>query len=389
MRVAVFTNTYYPTLNGVAHCVDAYRRGLEARGHEVYIFAPCPAEYDPAQDRERVYRFPAVATPGDWDYDIAVPYSRPVMKALRETQFDIVHTQHPLWVGVWGGWYARWAGLPLVTTIHTEYALYAHIVPLPEPLVEAYLRNRVTTYCNKCQVVTTPAASTRDRLLDQGVTTPIEILPNPIELSKLAPPEPDKVRSRYHIPKEAFVMGFVGRLAPEKNLSTVLAAAEIVARQVPGARFLMVGEGTESRNLRQQARELGMADRVVFAGAVEHEQVVHYHAAMDVFVTASGSETQPLAYTEAMAVGTPVVAVRAPGAEDMITHGENGLLSEPQEGAQGLARQILRLVEDPTLRLAIAARAREQVKRYDLGVVTERLLGIYETAMERYQLASR
>ncbi len=385
MRVAIFTNTYHPTLNGVANCVDAYRRGLETRGHDVYVFAPCPGDWDPARDAPHILRFPALPLPGDWDYDIAVPYSKPVMHALRDVTFDVVHTQHPVWVGAWGAWFARWAGLPLVTTIHTQYELYARLVPLPEPLVDAYLKVQVSSYCNKCQVVTTPVQSTRERLIDQGIVVPIELLYNPIELARLPVPDPARVRAAHGLAADAFVIGFIGRLAPEKNLETVLEACSLVLARVAGARVLMVGDGAEMKSLRALADRLAIADRVVFTGAVDHEQVAHYQAALDVFVTASMSETQPLSYTEAMAVGTPVVAVRAPGARDMIESGTNGLLSEAGEGAAGLAAQVLLLARDRVLRDRIVATARQRVKRYDLGCVTDRLLEIYTLAIDRYR----
>lgn len=383
MRVAIFTSTYHPTLNGVANCVAAYRKGLQARGHEVFIFAPAPADYDPAQDEQNTLRFPSVPFPGDWDYDIAVPYSAPVMKTLRKVPFDIVHTQHPVWVGVWGQWFATWEGLPLVTTVHTEYELYTQLVPLPEQLVDAYLKTRVTTYCNKCHVVTTPVRSTRDRLMRRGVVTPIELLRNPIDVSAMPEPAPEKVRAE-HALGDDFVVGFIGRLAPEKNLNTVLKAAALVMQHTPRCRFLMVGAGAELRGLKACAAELGIADRVVFTGAVEHAQVMHYHAALDAFITASMSETQPLSYTEAMAAGTPIVAVKAPGAQDMIRHEHNGLLSPPEDGAEGLATQVLRLIQQPDLRKGIIDTASERVGEYDISAVTRRLEEIYEMAVDRH-----
>jgi len=260
-------------------------------------------------------------------------------------------------------------------------------VPLPEPLVEAYLKASVTNYCNKAQVVTTPVPSARERLIAQGVVTPIEIVPNPIDLESLPVPDPASVRKQWGLAPDAYVMGYVGRLAPEKNLHTVLEAAAQIMASDPNARFLMVGDGAERAALKQRVEELGLDERVVFTGAVERDQVPHYQAALDVFMTASMSETQPLAYTEAMAVGTPVVAVRAPGAQDMIEDGVNGLLCEPQEGAQGLARLVQRLRQEPGLRAAISANSRQHVRRYDLSVVTDRLLEVYQMAIERFEAA--
>lgn len=389
MRIAIFTCTYHPSRNGVANCVAAYRRGLQRRGHEVFVFAPAPNDYDTSRDPSDVIRFPALPAPGDWDYEIAVPYSRPVMDTLRDVPFDLVHTQHPVWVGVWGQWYARWTGLPLVTTSHTEYELYSRVVPLPAPLVEAYLTSRVVTYYNHCTMVTTPVASAQRRLRKQGVVTPVEIMPNPIDLAQLRPPDPARVRRELGIEDDCFVMGYLGRLAPEKNLETVLEAAAIAMDRLDRpARFLMVGGGTELNALQAHAAHLGIADRTVFVGPVEHSEVLHYQAALNVFITASLSETQPLAYTEAMAVGTPVVALKAPGAQDMFTDGVNGLLAAPREGPVGLAAQVLRLAQDHELRDGIIEAAREHVKSYDLEVVVDRLEQIYAMALERHAAES-
>jgi 1,2-diacylglycerol 3-alpha-glucosyltransferase len=386
VRIAIFTSTYHPTRNGVANCVAAYRRGLQRRGHEVFVFAPAPSDYDVSQDPSDVIRFPALSMPGEWDYDIAVPVSRPVMDALRDQPFDLVHTQHPVWVGVWGQWYARWSGLPVVTTAHTEYELYSRVVPLPAQLVEAYLTSRVVTYYNHCHIVTTPVASAQRRLRKQGVVTPIEIVPNPIDLAQLPTPDPARVRAQHGLAPDCFVMGYIGRLAPEKSLETVLEAAAIVMNQLQRpARFLMVGGGSEMHALQACAQRLGIEDRTLFVGPVEHTEVIHYQAALDAFMTASMSETQPLAYTEAMAAGTPVVALKAPGAEDMIAHEHNGLLSGPREGPAGLAAQVMRLATEPALVASIAATGREHVRGYDVEVVVDRLLEVYERARQLHE----
>jgi glycosyltransferase involved in cell wall biosynthesis len=252
--------------------------------------------------------------------------------------------------------------------------------------VEAYLTSRVVTYYNHCHLVTTPVASAMRRLRKQGVVTPIELVPNPIDLAQLPTPDPQRVRRQYGLDPDCFVMGYIGRLAPEKSLETVLEAAAIVMNQLQRpARFLMVGGGSEMHALQACAQRLGIADRTHFTGPVDHSEVAHYQAALTAFMTASMSETQPLAYTEAMAVGTPVVAVKAPGAEDMIQHGHSGLLSAPREGPGGLAAQVMRLANDPALAAAIAAAGREHVRGYDVEVVVDRLLEVYARARELHE----
>ena len=382
MRVAIFTNTYHPAVNGVANCVAAYREGLLRRGMEVTVFAPAPLKYERRNDPENVLRFPAVPVPMDLDYSIAMPYSGRVVKALQRLEFDVIHTQHPVWVGAWGAWYARWNDLPLVSTVHTQYELFAPMVPLPTPLVEMYLRVRVTSYCNKCQVVTTAVPSTLRRLKEQGVTTPIEILPNPVRVEEFARADGSAVRRKLGIGADTVLIGFVGRLSPEKNLGVLLEAVASVLRRAAGAAFLIVGDGPEMASARRQAVRLGISDQTFFVGVVSPAEIPPYQAAIDVMVTASLSETQPLAYTEAMAAGTPLVALRAPGAEDMIHPGVNGLLSGLADGAAGLASNLADLVENSERRARMGQAAREGAHQFDLEHVTDRLLAIYHRAIE-------
>jgi len=382
LRVAVFTNTYVPMLNGVANVVAAYRDSLCQRGHEVYIFAPGPA------DRQRdaannIFRFPSVEVPTQIDYHLAMPFSLPIMRALHRTDFDIVHTHHPLWVGVWGQWYAQWAGLPLITTVHTEYQIYSDLVPLPGTIVEDFLSRRVGKYCNKCDMVTTPVESMRDKLHSAGVETSVELLPNPADLAAFSDPDAAAIRKRIGAGEDDIVLGFVGRLSAEKNLAFVVHAVKLVMERHPRCRLLMVGDGFARTGLEELVAELGISDRTCFIGETPYEQIPDYQAAIDIFMTASVSETQPLAYTEAMAVGTPVIAVNAPGSQDMIEHLHNGVLTDLGEGPQGLAEAACMLIEDKQLCADIGQRAKVWAQRYDISSATDKLLALYEKVLAR------
>jgi 1,2-diacylglycerol 3-alpha-glucosyltransferase len=383
VKIAVFTNTYLPLVNGVANVIEAYRKSLSSLGHEVYIFTARPSD-EQRDVANRVFRFPSVEAP-NLDYHLAMPFSLPVMRALQRTHFDIVHTHHPLWVGVWGMWYANWAKLPLITTIHTEYQVFADAVPLPGVMVEEYLTKRVAKYCNKCDLITTPVESMRSKLSSAGVTRPIELLPNPADLSPFGSPDAQTARSRVGFGPEHTVVGFVGRLSPEKNLECVLRAVKIVMDQHPQCRLLLVGDGAARSSLVKMAADLGIADRTHFTGESPHKQIPQWQAAIDIFVTASLSETQPLAYTEAMAVGTPVVALKAPGAEDMFQHMHNGMLTDPHAGPEGLASAVCALIRDPKLRARLGRQAKEWVQRYEITAATERLLGLYDGVLTAHR----
>ncbi|MBC7288754.1 MAG: glycosyltransferase [Armatimonadetes bacterium] len=381
LRIAFFTNTFVPDINGVAHCIRILRDELHRRGHMVYVFAPAPADEAPVEDDPLVIRFPSLPI-FSMDYSLAVPLSPPATRALRGVSFDIVHTHHPLWVGVWGAWYARRKRLPLVTTIHTHYELFASLVPLPRPLVMAYLRGRVRRYCNKCHAVTTPAESNRRRLVRLGVTVPVFVVPNPIELEPFEKADGRLVRQRYGL-EGKFVVGYLGRLSPEKRVDTLLQAFASASRQLDNAHFLIVGDGPSRRQVEELVRTLKLKGRVTLAGAVPHAEVPDYHAAFDVLVAASLGETQPLAYAEAMAAGTPVVAVAAMGAVDMIQDGVNGYLVSRACAVEQMADTLLRIARSPGLRHSLSQGARKWAGRYSPHAAAERLFEAYEEAMRR------
>lgn len=381
MRIGIFTNTYSPTVNGVAVSIGNLRSGLEALGHEVYIFAPAPPDFDLDQDDERIIRFPSFLAPIEADYPIAMPVSAAVNKTLRKLDFDLIHTHHPVWVGVWGQWYARWSGTPLVTTVHTQYEIYSKLIPLPDSVVDAFLRVRVSSYCNKCDLVTTPAESSKKRLLDLGVTTPIEVIYNPTDLSAHQGADGGVVRRQFGIGCDDIVLGYVGRLAPEKNLNMLLDAAEILLPRDKRLRLLLVGDGPSREAMEKRVKEQALADRVHFAGNVEHHQVPLYDAALDMFITPSMSEVQPLSFAEAMAAGAPVIAMDAAGGNDMVEDGVNGRLVPPAEAGAGLARCVTEVLADPLILPRMRQQSREWAKRYDKPAVVNRLLEIYDRAI--------
>lgn len=381
MRIAIFTNTFWPTVNGVAVSVANVRDGLQKLGHEVFIFAPAPPDFDTRQDDDQVVRFPSFLAPIEADYPIAVPMSHEVNKALRKFDFDLIHTQHPVWVGVWGQWYARWTGTPLVTTIHTQYEIYSKLIPLPESVVDAFLKVRVSSYCNKCDLVTTPAESSRRRLVDLGVTTPIEVVYNPTDLSEHVNADGKPIRQRFGFGADDIVLGYVGRLAPEKNLKALMDAFELLLTRNAKLRLLLVGDGPSRESLEARVRDKGLTGKVVFAGYVGHDEVPAYDAALDLFVTPSMSEVQPLSFAEAMAAGAPVVAMDAPGGSDMIEDHYNGRLVPPAEGGAGIARCVEEILTDPARLPKLSAQAKLWAKRYDKPVVVERVLEVYERAI--------
>jgi 1,2-diacylglycerol 3-alpha-glucosyltransferase len=170
----------------------------------------------------------------------------------------------------------------------------------------------------------------------------------------------------------------VGRLAEEKNVDFLLRAFARIAAERPQATLVLVGKGPREHSLQSLAQKLGLGERAIFTGTIPHSEVPHYAAAADLFVFPSLAETQGLVLIEAMAAGTPVVAVEALGSADVLTEG-GGLLVPAQEGA--FASAVTTLLADEPRRRAIGEQAARAVQRYTIPAATAGLATVYEEAI--------
>jgi len=206
-------------------------------------------------------------------------------------------------------------------------------------------------------------------------------LPNPVDLGSFAAASAaeagangSKVREQYGIAPSAPLVVSLGRLAPEKNLGTLLSAFELARRDVPELRLLMVGDGPSLAGLQAQAGE-----GVVFTGGVPYARVPELLTAADLFLTASTSEVLPMSMIEALAAGSPLVAARSPAALDLVMPGTNGLLSEatPEALASALA-EALKPGRLPVLQAGALASA----QKYDVRVRAAELATIYQELLD-------
>jgi 1,2-diacylglycerol 3-alpha-glucosyltransferase len=371
LRVGLFTNNYLPMLGGVSTAVETLRSTLGALGHRVVVVAPrmAGAAADPG-----VVRVPAVPAPTYPDFGLPLPVMSALARHLAGLALDIVHVQHPFLLGGTGRRLARRLGRPLVFTYHTLYEKYAHYVPLPRPLVARTAVTWSTRFANTADLVIAPSAGVAARLRACGVRPPIEVVPTGVDLERFRPGDRPAARAALGWESGPRLL-YVGRLDREKNLDFLLDAFTQVATRHPGATLWLVGRGTHERALQRQARRFGLGERVRFVGPVGHDAIARYYQAADLFVFASTTETQGLAVLEAMAVGLPVVAVRASGVEEAVVDGVSGLLvPEDREAFTGAVSELL---ADPALARKLAAGAREAARPAAAAALAGRLVTLY------------
>jgi 1,2-diacylglycerol 3-alpha-glucosyltransferase len=380
VRIALFTNNYLPFTGGVTISVETLRRGLEARGHDVWVFAP----RFPSGPREEphVVRYPSVPAATYPEFSVAIPWSHAIGRRVRDIAFDVFHAHHPFLLGPAALRHARRAHRPLVFTYHTRYEKYAHYIPLTTLLVERAAIRLSTRFANRADQVIAPAAVIRDELRARGVRTPIAVVPTGIELDRFRPGDRDAARRRLGVATSDPLVLYVGRLDREKSVRRLLHAFDRIAGTVPSARLVLVGHGTEAAALRVVAASLPVAARITFVGVRPHPTVVDWYQAADLFLFASETETQGLVLAEAAACGLPAVAVSAPGSDEVVRDGESGLVVKSD--ATALAEAAIRLLVDPARRAAMGARARTLAERgFSVDTMIERTLALYREAGAR------
>jgi 1,2-diacylglycerol 3-alpha-glucosyltransferase len=380
VKVALFTNNYLPFRGGVTTSVETLRRGLEARGHEAWVFAPrFPGTADAGP---RIVRYPSLPAATYPEFALAVPWSREVARRVRAERFDVFHAHHPFLLGPAARRLARRTGRPLVFTYHTRYDKYAHYVPLPRFLVEAAAVGLSTRFAARADAVLAPSSLIRDELGARGVRAHVAVVPTGVDLAHFAPGDSVAARRRLGLAANDRVLLYVGRLDREKSVGKILAAFERVAGTLPRARLVLAGHGTEADALQRHARRLAVGNRILFLGVRPHETLVECYQAADLFLFASETETQGLVLAEAAACGVPAVTVSGPGCDEVVRDGETGVLTKPDSAS--LAEAAIGLLLDDARRARMAARARAVAEQeFDVRLQIDRTLAVYEEAGAR------
>ncbi|MFO7897485.1 MAG: glycosyltransferase, partial [Planctomycetota bacterium] len=317
MRIAMFTNTYLPQVGGVAYSVDRLTRAFRARGHRVLVVAPRHDEQP--EDEEDVLRTPAIQNFNGSDFAVALPAHPGLAEAMDAFRPEIIHSHHPFLLGTTALREAAARQIPIAFTHHSRYEFFTSYVPVELPPMRAYAIKLTVGYANLCDAVIAPSESIRDLLEERGVETPVRVIPTGLDLDAFTEGDGAGFRRRQGIPQDAFVIGHVGRLGPEKNLGFLSDAVAAALEAIPAGHFLVVGSGSARATM--EARLAPMRDRVHFAGTLTGGDLYDAYHALDVFVFASTCETQGVVVAEALAAGRPVVALDGPGVREVVKDG--------------------------------------------------------------------
>lgn len=366
MRVVIVTESFPPDVNGVAHCALQTARHLVDRGHHPLVVAPAPAPgTGPDADAPcEVIRVPSLPLPGYPQVRVALP-SRRLAAALVAHRPDVVHLAGPFVLGVRGMAAAARLGIPAVAVYQTDLAGYARTYM---GAGEAAAWRRIRSVHAAADRTLAPSSAARSDLEEHGVPR-VALWPRGVDTVRFRPDRRDEALRRALAPHGERIVGYVGRLAPEKHVELLSGVCGL-----PGVRVVVVGDGPSRGQL---AEALPGA---VFLGRRTGGELARVFASLDLFVHTGPFETFCQTVQEAMASGVPVVAPAAGGPLDLVAHGRTGLLVPPGD-ATAVQEAVRALAADPARRVAYGAAARASVEGRTWAAVGDQLIDHYDQVL--------
>ncbi len=370
-RVLYCTDTYPPQVNGVSVVTALSVEGMIARGWECSVVAPLYDAQTPRIGRgpraEIVTSIPSVSMPVYPEVRLSAPDAATISTAIRVFQPDIVHCATEFVIGALGQRAARHAGIPVVSSYHTDFGRYMAAYGVP------WLRGTVNRYIGRFHrrsaMTFTPSAPACEDLIRMGVRS-ATVWGRGVDTKMFRPERRDDGMRSAYAGKAPFIFLHVGRLAAEKDVHLLLEAFAMARRMLPlgSVHFIVAGSGPEERALRASAG----AD-TTFLGVLDRERTLpRLYASADAFLFASQTETLGLVILEAMASGVPVIAIPAGGVADHLRHLQNGL-AVPANDPVSMAAAMVEVATNSTIQRQLSEGARRTAESLSWDAELDRL----------------
>jgi len=386
MKILFISDVYFPRINGVSTSIRTFVEQMQNLGHVVHLVAP---DYAAAtEDEAWIKRIPARSIYFDHE-DRLIKWSAAMKKLpeLRRENYDIVHVHTPFVAHYFGLKLARELKVPCIETYHTFFEEYLHcyLPVIPKPIARSLARVVSRRQCNAVDAIAAPSKPMLNVLRAYGVDVAAEVIPTGLQDHSFKESDGEAFRIKYDIPLERPMLLYVGRVAFEKNISFLLEMTKVLKATQPDVLLVVTGQGPAEVSLHKLARELDIEYNVKFIGYLDRSTELNacYQAA-DVFVFASKSETQGLVILEAMAQGTPVVAIAELGTASILVEGQGALIAP--DNTDVFAQKVNHLLMYPEERFELGRKALSYAsENWTASRQAERMLHFYHHLIEEYQ----
>jgi 1,2-diacylglycerol 3-alpha-glucosyltransferase len=379
MKVLFISDVYFPRVNGVSTSIKTFIQQMQNLGHEVHLIAP---DYDTDHQEQATWikRVPARDIYFDpEDKLMKFGEAMKLLPSLKEEQYDLIHVHTPFVAHYLGLKLAAELKVPLVETYHTFFEDYLHhYLPfIPQRLARGLAKLISKRQCNAVDAIVAPSQPMLDVLRSYGVIAAAEVIPTGLQAQSFEPADGEAFRKKYDIPMERPMLLYLGRVAYEKNIDFLLGVAMVLSDARPDVLLVVAGEGPAEASLHKLAKTLKIEKNIKFIGYLDRATELNAcYKAADIFVFASKSETQGLVLLEAMAQGTPVVAIAELGTASILVEGQGALIAE--ENTLEFAEKVHQLLIYPEQRFELGEQAKVYVsEHWTASIQAERMAKFY------------
>lgn len=389
MRIAIFTDTYPPYINGVSTSTYNLVQVLKQHGHEVVVVVP-RADDGKLEYKDGIIQVPGLELKKLYGYRMTSLFSSKVLKWIKEFKPDILHNQTDFTIGQSANIVARRLKVPQVYTYHTAYEDYTHYVVkgLMDRIGKKALRGYTKTIANNCQGFITPSGKTKEYMRSIGSDIYISVVPTGIDFSLFDDDKVDhermkKFKEEHGIKETTKTFLLLGRVAKEKSMDYSIRGFAMYAKKHPemDVKMIVVGDGPQRSELELLTMELHIADKVDFIGKVPASEVPFYYHLADIYTSASITETQGLTFMEAMASGTIVLARFDSNLADTIMDGQTGFFFTDEDSFVEKAERIFALSEEE--RKLVINQAYKTVDTYSIEKFYDNIMEVYNRALKK------
>lgn len=371
MKIAIFTDTFAPDVNGVARTLKRLTDYLEKNNYEFRVFAPESTKE--SMFSSHIHRFTSLPFFLYPECRLALPNMLQVKAELQSFKPDLIHVATPFNIGVCGLHYAKKLNIPIVGSYHTDFDQYLEYYDLQ--FLSKVLWKYMHWFHKPHRKIFVPSNETLEQLKRKGFSK-LRIWGRGVDCNLFHPNySHDEVRDNYKI-KEQFVLTYVGRLAPEKDIDTLMN----ITNQLPDpikndVHWLIVGDGPSKEDMKKHA-----PNNMTFAGYLKGPDLAKVYASSDLFIFPSPTETFGNVVLEALASGTPVIASNSGGVKNIVNQAKTGYLCEPKNVTE-FQERIEELLLNETRRINMGKEARQYALTQTWDHIFEELLKEYEDAI--------
>lgn len=418
MRIGLFSDTYLPINNGISYVVELTRSGLEALGHEVYIFAPSP-DSDYVEDDGHIIRYRAIKG-ATYEDDLTSVFFPPLqLQKINKLKLDVIHFFTPNQVGLLGLMAGLKYDVPVIAQYSTDIYQYVDYYPAAEKVILAFpiaapivLKGRLkswgrafreipedrrmktwikrltaeylTSMHDKCDAVIVLSKKHQAQLLEWNTQSDLRLMPTGVDpLPVPTAKEIQAFKKKYGILKNEKVILYAGRISKEKNLDLLLEAyASFIAPHHENTKLLFAGDFDYREELEQKARATGLGERIIFTGHFQRQKLGVVYASADIFAFPSLTDTQGLVLHEAAGAGLPMVMCDAHVSE-IFHNNSNGLLAanEPED----FAEKIMEILSDTETTRSMGKKSKEYATEHTEEKQIKDLEALYTRCIKNHK----